>query len=515
MINHFDLDRDACYRALQTRDARFDGRFYTAVLSTGIYCRPICPARPPKIENCVFVPSAGAAHQMGFRPCLRCRPELTPGVAGWLGTANTVSRALQLIAEGAMNEAGVDDLSDRLGVTARHLRRLFDKYVGATPVSVAQAQRILFAKKLLGESKLSMTDVALAAGFGSLRRFNHTMRETYGRPPTQLRRSATSTSADMTLKLHFNPPYDWPGMIGFLAARAIPGVEAIEDDCYWRTFSIDRAEGAVCIRPNLAQNHLLATIWISDVRSLAVVVTRLRRLFDLDADIQTIDENLASDSHLAQWVRERPGLRVPGAWEGFELAVRAVLGQQISVSAASTFAGRLAKDFGRPLKLVSGLSSIPTSLIFPTPASLASADLTLIGLTKTRAETLCNLAAAMTKDSRLLSARETLDETIAKIEALPGIGPWTAQYIAMRALREPDAFPASDFGLLRAKETEHGHPSPAQLQAVAEAWRPWRAYAAVRLWTQGPRSGEAAPKIHHDRKRPDKMAGLIDADVSR
>ncbi len=496
MHDHFDLDRDACYRALLARDARFDGRFYTAVLSTGIYCRPICPARPPKIENCVFLPSAGAAHQMGFRPCLRCRPEMTPGVAGWLGTANTVSRALHLISEGAMNEGGVDDLADRLGVTARHLRRLFDKYVGATPVSVAQAQRILFAKKLLSESPLSMTDVALAAGFGSLRRFNHTMRETYGRPPTRLRRAATppAASSNITLKLPFNPPYDWASMIRFLAMRAIPGVEAVDDDCYWRTFAIERAEGAVHVRPVLQENHLLATIWISDVRSLATVVTRLRRLFDLNADITTVDADLATHPDLAHRVRARPGVRVPGAWDEFEIAVRAVLGQQITVRAATMFAGRLANGFGRPLKISSRALHAPVNLVFPAPTDIASADLTRIGLTKARAETLRNLAAAMANDPQLLRAAETLEQTIAKLEALPGVGPWTAQYIAMRALREPDAFPASDIGLLRAMETESARPSPAQLQRIAETWRPWRAYAAMRLWSQDRHNGEENAK---------------------
>ena len=492
-----DLDREACYRALRTRDARFDGRFYTAVLSTGIYCRPICPARPPKLENCLFLPSAAAAHQMGFRPCLRCRPELTPGVAGWRGTASTVSRALNLIAEGAMNAAGVDELADRLGMTARHLRRLFDRHVGANPISVAQAQRILFAKKLLGESSLPMTDIALAAGFGSIRRFNGVMHRTYGRTPTQLRRSmdaARDAAAGVVLKLPFSPPYDWRGMMEFLALRAIPGVESVEPGCYRRTFAIERAEGVVEVRPSAGENHLLATIRISDVRSLAAVVARLRRLFDLDADAIAIDEHLATDPILAKRVRERPGLRVPGAWDGFELAVRAVLGQQISVAAATTFAGRLAAMLGRPLEL--SAEPCPVHLVFPTPSALATADLARIGLTRARATTLQTLGGAMAADPHLLRAYETLDATVAKLAALPGIGPWTAQYIAMRALREPDAFPASDVGLLRAMATPAGRPTPAQLLAAAAAWRPWRAYAALRLWMQDSspigRSGQAA-----------------------
>jgi AraC family transcriptional regulator of adaptative response / DNA-3-methyladenine glycosylase II len=483
-----ELDRDACYRALKTRDARFDGRFYTAVRTTGIFCRPICPARTPKIENCLFLPSAAAAHQMGFRPCLRCRPEVAPGVAVWRGSANTVSRALHLIAEGAMDEAGVEALADRLGVGARHLRRLFDQHVGATPVSVAQTHRILFAKNLINETALSMTEVALASGFGSVRRFNAVMQATYGRPPSALRRSAkaaSSETAGVTLKLPFSPPYDWPAIRDFLALRAIPGIEQVEPDLYRRSFALDRARGVVEVRPAPGQNHLLATIRTRDVGVLASVVARLRRLFDLDADIAAIDAHLASDARLTPLVRARPGVRVPGAWDGFELAVRAVLGQQISVRAATTFAGRLAAAHGEPLTPASASSGGPDR-VFPTPDAVAGADLTAIGLTRARAASLNALGRAMAADLGLLRAHATLAVTIGKLTALPGVGPWTAQYIAMRALREPDAFPASDLGLLRAMETPAGRPSPATLAEIAEAWRPWRAYAALRLWMQAP-----------------------------
>ena len=300
-----DLDRDACYRALSTRDARFDGRFFTAVRTTGIFCRPICPARTPKLENCIFLPSAAAAHQMGFRPCLRCRPEVAPGVAVWRGSASTVSRALHLIAEGAMDEAGVDALADRLGVGARHLRRLFDQHVGASPISVAQTHRILFAKTLINETQLSMTDVALAAGFGSVRRFNAVMQATYNRPPRELRRTAKSAgaadeAAGVTLKLPFNPPYDWAAMVEFLAPRAIPGVEQVEASRYRRSFALDTARGVVEVRPAPGQNHLLATIHTNDIAALATIVARLRRLFDLDADIAAIDAHLAADPMLAR-----------------------------------------------------------------------------------------------------------------------------------------------------------------------------------------------------------------------
>jgi AraC family transcriptional regulator of adaptative response / DNA-3-methyladenine glycosylase II len=486
MTAAFDLDREACYRALQTRDARFDGRFYTGVRSTGVYCRPICPALTPKLENCVFLPSAAAAHQMGFRPCLRCRPEIAPGLAGWRGSAATVGRALQLIAEGAMDGAGVEVLAERLGVGGRHLRRLFDQHVGAAPVAVAQTRRILFAKALLTDTGLSMTEVALAAGFGSVRRFNAVMQATYRRPPNALRRSAKAApdGAGVTLRLPFSPPYDWEAMIGFLAPRAIAGVEQVDAERYRRSFILGDARGAVEVRPASGKSHLLAAIHTSDVAVLARVVARLRRLFDLDADITAIDAHLSADPRLAPLVSARPGLRVPGAWDGFELAVRAILGQQVSVQAACTFAGRLASAHGEQLRLAQAPDGWPHRL-FPTPEAVAATDLTAIGLTRARAARLAGLARAMIEDRDLLRAYQTLDETLARLTALPGVGPWTAQYIAMRALREPDAFPASDLGLMRAMQGPQGLPSPAQLLAMAEIWRPWRAYAAMRLWLQG------------------------------
>jgi AraC family transcriptional regulator of adaptative response / DNA-3-methyladenine glycosylase II len=450
-----ELDRDVCYRALRTRDARFDGRFF----------------------------SAGAAHQMGFRPCLRCRPEVAPGLAGWRGSANTVSRALGLIAEGGFDEGGADELANRLGVGARHLRRLFDRYVGASPVSVAQAHRILFAKKLITETALSMTEIALASGFGSVRRFNDVFRNTYGRTPSELRRKKRPDSdprAGIELKLPFAAPYDWPAIHEFLAARAIPGVERVDEHGYRRTFALDGATGTLEVRPLDGESALLAIIHTSHVKPLGAIVARLRRLFDLDADIHAIDEHLARDPELARRVRARPGLRVPGAWDPFELAVRAVLGQQVSVRAATTFSGRIVSAIGRPLPAA---RRAPDRL-FPTPAAMARADLTGVGLTGAREATLKALAAAVAADPQLLRSDDTLDETVAKLCALPGIGPWTAQYVAMRALREPDAFPAADLGLLRAMETSAGRPTAAALATRAEAWRPWRAYAALRLWTQ-------------------------------
>jgi AraC family transcriptional regulator of adaptative response / DNA-3-methyladenine glycosylase II len=479
------LDREVCYRALRTRDSRFDGVFYTAVVSTGIFCRPICPARTPKLENCIFLPSAAAAHQMGFRPCLRCRPEIAPGLAGWRGSANTVSRALSLIAQGGLDEDGVEPLAARLGVGARHLRRLFDRYVGAAPVAVAQAHRVLFAKQLITETRLGMAEIALAAGFQSLRRFNDAFVKTYGRPPSALRRAPSAQRANpgLSLKLGFSPPYDFAAILEFLSARAIPGVEVVDAQCYRRTFALGKATGRVEVSAVPGQNYLLAKIETSDVMVLSAIVARLRHLFDLDADIAAIDAHLALDPNLRERVKERPGLRVPGAWDSFELAVRGVLGQQITVRAATTFAGRLVAEHGGPLASGKGDAEEPSRL-FPRPEILAKADLTKIGLTRARSATLNALAEAVVKEPDLLRAAEQLDETIERLCRIPGVGPWTANYIAMRGLREPDAFPAADIGVLRALAVGSKRPTPKEVTMEAETWRPWRAYATLRLWTQ-------------------------------
>ena len=374
------LDGDLCYRALTTRDARFDGRFYTCVLTTGIYCRPICPVRPPKREHCVFMPSAAAAHAAGYRPCLRCRPEVAPGLAGWRGTGNTVSRALALIAEGALNATGekggdVEELAEKLGVGPRHLRRLFRKHLGATPIAVAQAQRILFAKKLIGETALPFSEVALAAGFGSVRRFNDTLKRTYGRPPSALRKSSAtaggdSATAGVTLKLGFTKPFDWNAILAFLGSRAVPGVEALEAGRYRRSLAVQDPGGALAtgaVEVGLADGgeQLLARIWLSEVTALAAVVSRLRRVFDLDADIGAIEEQLSRDPRLAREIAARPGLRVPGAWDPFELAVRAILGQQVSVAGARTLAARVVERCGPQIELPEAAAAGGLARLFP------------------------------------------------------------------------------------------------------------------------------------------------------
>ena len=487
-----DLDVDACYRAFRTRDSRFDGRLFGGVRTTRIYCRPICPAPMPKRENMTFYATAAAAQEAGFRPCLRCRPETAPEFAAWRGTSNTVSRALALIDRGALDEGGIDRLAERLGVGERQLRRLFRQHLGASPVSVAQTRRVLLAKQLIHETRLPMAEVALASGFGSIRRFNEIFQRLFGRPPGALRRRATVAdvssrqNGEVTILLGYRPPYDWATMVAFLKARAIPGVEVVSNDRYARTIEIEGVHGVVAVEP-ASGNALRVAIRFSRLSALPTIIARVRRVFDLAADPQAVNAQLAEDLVLAPLVAARPGLRVPGAWDGFELAVRAVLGQQITVAAAVGLAGKLVARYGPPLA-GAGLETEELTHVFPRPEHLASADLTALGMPRMRAATLASLAAAVVADPHVLGAGRTLTECVAQLRALPGIGEWTAQYIAMRELREPDAFPAGDIGLLRAlTDSEGKRPTSRELLARAERWRPWRAYAAQHLWASGTR----------------------------
>jgi len=450
------MDTKAYDRARLARDARFDGRFFIGVTTTGIYCRPICPAPSPKAKNIRYFPSAAAAAEAGFRPCLRCRPEASPGTPAWLGASATVSRALKLIGESALDDGGVDDLADRLGIGSRHLRRLFLRYLGATPVAVAQTRRVHFAKKLIDETNLAMTQVAMASGFGSVRRFNATFQNLYGRSPRELRNGhAREMEAGVyTFRLGYRPPYDWESLIEFLAARAIPGVEFVTAREYRRNILIDGRTGSIAVRPR-EKNYLDLQIHYPDAAPLFRIVERVRRIFDLGADPSEIERHLERDARLKELIRRRAGVRVPGCWDPFEMSVRAVLGQQISVKGASTLAGRIVEKFGG-------------GGIFPDARTLAEADLSGVGLTTQRARTIRELARAVASDGLRFDAAVEVDAFEKKITQISGIGPWTAQYIAMR-LGEPDAFPAGDLHLKR-------------FAANSEAWRPWRAYAAFYLW---------------------------------
>lgn len=477
-----DLDDDACYRAIATRDARFDGRLFIGVKTTGIYCRPVCPARTPKRANVEFYASAAAAQEAGFRPCLRCRPETAPDLGIWRGTSNTVSRALALIEMGALDAGDVEALADRLGVGERQLRRLFDKHLGASPVTVAQTRRVLFAKQLIHETTLPMTEIALASGFGSVRRFNETFQDLYKRPPSSLRRASAKTEPAkdaVEILLRYRPPYDWPAMLSFLRDRSIPGVEHVDGNTYSRTIDVAGAYGTVSVTPGEG-NTLRATVRFPKLSALPAIIARLRRVFDLAADPPVIAAHLSEDPVLAPLVAARPGLRVPGAWDGFELAMRAILGQQVTVGAAIALAGKLTAQYGERL---SDRLAVPGKLthLFPRAERIAKADIR--GMPGARARAITAIASAVVADPNIFGARRGLKEAIAQLCALPGIGEWTAQYIAMRELREPDAFPAADIGLMRAMANGDGkRPTPAELLKRAERWRPWRAYAAQHLW---------------------------------
>ncbi|HEX4489209.1 MAG TPA: AlkA N-terminal domain-containing protein [Terriglobales bacterium] len=483
-------DKEACYRALQSRDTRFDGLIFVGVKSTGIYCRPICPARTAKFENCTFYASAAAAQDAGYRPCLRCRPETAPDVASWRGTSNTVSRALALIGEGALDGDGasVEKLADKLGVGERQLRRLFLQHLGASPISVAQTRRVLFAKQLIHDTRLPMTEVALAAGFSSVRRFNETFQTLFHRPPSALRRKTSANVEEgIILRLRYRPPYDWESILSFLQTRAIPEAEVVENGKYFRTIAMDGSSGTIEVSHLPEKLSICVKIRFPNVKSLPAIVARVRRVFDIGADIETIDAHLSNDPLLAPLVAQRPGLRAPGGWDGFELAVRAVLGQQITVTAARRLAGQLVALHGKPVSTAHpGLSRA-----FPTAKVLSKLNSIGLGMPAARLATLKAVAQAAVADPNLFRAMGNIEGTIQRLKSIRGVGEWTAQYIALRAVREMDAFPATDIGLLRAMAAIDQ--SPASLLDHAKVWRPWRAYAAQHLW--------AADSTHIQEKR--------------
>ena len=478
------LDQRVCSRARLARDARFDGKFFIGVLTTRIYCRPVCRSRTSKESNVRYFPTAAAAAACGFRPCLRCRPECSPGTAAWAGTRNTVSRALQLIGESGLEDGGVESLAERLGVGARHLRRLFMRHLGASPRDVAQTRRLHFAKKLIDETRLPMGEVALAGGFGSVRRFNAGIQKVYRRTPTELRRLVRRAAAlpenQYVFQLHYRPPFNWRRLVEFLAARATPGVEAVERGCYRRSIALWGESGYVEASLDEASHALIARVHFGDSRALFFIIERLRALFDLNADWAVISKTLRADAALAARAEQEAGLRVPGCWNGFELAVRAILGQQVSVAAANALAASVVREFGKRLALSNGLTHL-----FPEAEILAEASLMRAGLPRARAETIRALARAVCDGQMRFEGIVHYGDFQARLCEIPGIGKWTAQYVAMRALRDPDAFPAGDLHLCRAL----GGASEREAERHSHVWRPWRAYAAMLLW-QG--SGEAA-----------------------
>ena len=474
---------EVCERARLARDARFDGRFFIGVRTTDIFCRPVCPVRPPKARNVRFFPTAAAASEAGYRPCLRCRPEAAPGTPAWVGTSATVSRALRLMDQGAFDEGGIEHLAERLGVGSRHLRRLFLEHLGASPVAVAQTRRLLFAKKLLDETELSMTMVSECAGFGSLRRFNEVFRQVYGRTPRELRKNGVAKRAGpqtgLRMQLAFRPPYDWSAAMSYLALRATPGVEEVTADAYRRTIRLGDQQGRIEVVPELDANALALRVEFPDLRALGQIVQRVRRMFDLEADPMEIASHLGRDPLLAPRLAAHGGLRLIGTWEGFELTIRAILGQQVSVKGATTLAGRLAERYGETLSNACGEGP---GRLFPTPEALAGANLRSVGLPAARARALRELSRAVLRGEVRFDAPLDVAAIVAQLTRIPGIGDWTAQYVALRAFGEPDALPATDLGLLKSIGGANGAAKAAELRERAEAWRPWRSYAAMHLW---------------------------------
>ena len=477
ILRAMTLDPDACYRALAAHDPRFDGRFFVGVSSTRIYCRPVCTVRMPRRENCRFFPSAAAAEVAGYRPCMRCRPELAPGHASVDASAQLARGAVSLIEDGALDDAGIEHLAARVGVTSRHLRRIFETQYGVSPIEYAQTQRLLLAKRLLTDTALPVTEIALASGFASVRRFNALFRSRYRMAPGRLRAHADVSTLPATLafELAYRPPYDWESMLDFLRARAIAGVEDVSANAYSRSVAIThrgtRYTGRVEVRRAARKQALSIAVSPSLARAVPAVLSCVKHAFDLCCDPAVVAEALG------ELAAPRPGLRVPGTFDGFELAVRAIVGQQVSVRGARTVLGRIAAAFGEPLPNGDGGCTV----LFPSAmriASIAPAALAALGLTAARARTIVALAAAVAAGEIALQPESEVEKTLARLREIPGIGAWTAHYIAMRALRWPDAFLESDLVVRKALRVAQ----PARALARAEAWRPWRAYAVIHLW---------------------------------
>jgi AraC family transcriptional regulator of adaptative response / DNA-3-methyladenine glycosylase II len=486
-------DVRACEQARLSRDARFDGLFFTAVTSTRIYCRPVCPAPSPKPQNVRYYASAAAAEAAGFRPCLRCRPELAPGNDAWQRGDHVIARTLKLMENGALDELSMETMAERVGLGARQLRRLFVDRLGAPPISVHTTHRLLFAKQLLTETSLPVTEVALASGFRSLRRFNAAFLQANRVPPRELRRHPSVSNEDaITLRLGYRPPYDFEAMLAFLRGRALPGVELVDEHSYARVFGPVDAPGWLRLSAWPGGEHALRLqLHCPQPMKMLGVVTKLRRMFDLDANPQSIGDALKQSPVLKPLLRKRPGLRLPGGWDGFEIAVRAILGQQVSVAAARTLATRIVQRYGTPVE-----SALPgLERLFPGPEALADVDLREIGLTTARAGTVRGVAQALLDGRIDFRSEQPLDEFVERWVALPGIGEWTAHYMAMRALSHPDAFPAADLILRRAAAGDGPELSTKALTAMAEAWRPWRAYTVMHLWRSATDAANATRKV--------------------
>ena len=477
------LDPETCYRAVKSRDRRFDGVFYCAVRTTGIYCRPSCPARTPAFHNVTFHPSPAAAQAAGYRACKRCLPDATPGSPDWDVAATAAGRAMRLIADGVVDREGVEGLARRVGYTPRHLSRMLTAELGAGPLALARARRAQTARVLIETTDLSYADVAFAAGFSSVRQFNQTMREVYAASPTELRgrRGGRAGHGVMTVRLAVRTPFAGAPLLSFLAQRAVPGVEASGPGWYARTLALPHGSGIVRLEvPDATEPgqtaFVRATLTLEDLRDTAAATERARRLLDADCDPLAVADAFAGDPVMGPLVRRHPGLRVPGHVDGDELAVRAVLGQQISVARARALAGELTERFGRPVAHpTDGLTHL-----FPDASALAALSPEELPMPRARGRALITLAAALAEGSVALDRGPDRDDVRARLLEIPGIGPWTADYVALRALGHPDVFLASDLG------TRHALAGlgrdPARAAELAERWRPWRSYAQMHLW---------------------------------
>ncbi|MGW4497812.1 DNA-3-methyladenine glycosylase 2 family protein [Micromonospora sp. NPDC004336] len=479
-----ELDFERCYRAVDSRDQRFDGWFYTGVTSTGIYCRPSCPATTPKRQNVRFFPSAAAAQGAGLRACRRCRPDAAPGSPQWDVRADVVARAMRLIADGVVDRDGIPGLAARLGYTERHLHRMLRAEMGAGPLALARAQRAQTARTLIETTGLGMAEIAFAAGFGSVRQFNDTVREVYGRAPSELRSArgrchAPGGAGTITLRLAYRPPLHAGALLDFLALRALPGVEEVRDGSYRRGLRLPHGPGEATLTP--ADGHVSATLRLTDMRDLAPAVARCRRLLDLDADPTAVDGTLAAEPALAGAVAAEPGIRLPRSVDGFEMALRAIVGQQVSVRSARTTIARLLTHL-RPPAPEGSDAAVPWLAGFPTAEEVLGVPDEVFGMPAARRDTIRALAGAVADGSLDLAPGGDRTETVRRLLALPGIGPWTAGYVAMRALGDPDVLLPTDLAVRRGAAALGLPDDPKTLDAYADRWRPWRSYAVIRLW---------------------------------
>ena len=476
------LDPDICWQAINSRDPRFDGRFFAGATTTGLYCRNICPVPPARPKNIRLFACAAAAESAGFRPCRRCQPQAAPGTPAWVGTSAVVSRAFRLIMEGALNNGSVEELADRLGLGSRQLRRLFVQHLGASPLKIATTHRVHLARKLIDESGLPMTQIAFGSGFKSIREFNHAIHLSTGKSPSELRRAeirprSKADPGGFELRLSYRRPFDWASLIGFLKARAVPGVELVSENSYQRTIEVGGVSGILTVRPDHSGSRLVVRLEKGSYEGLFQTVERVRRIFDLSADPVKIASHLSTDPRLRRLIKLHPGLRVPGEWDGFEAAVLAVLGQKLTAGGSRRLIARFVQMFGTPIDTpVRDLK-----YLFPRPEVLAHADLLQAGISGACATTIRKLTASAIRRHLSFATSRTLEEAVSQVGESCGISDSTAHYIAMRAFGEPDAFPSKDLVLRRNPAGSDLILSPAQAVSMAERWRPWRAYAAMHL----------------------------------